>query len=89
MNTSKKWMVSLAEDKYEWVKKVADEAEISGSAVIEESLSRAMIDKGFRIGLIEAKTQIRLRELNERRLSLEEEIKMLRAKGNVVGKIFA
>lgn len=78
MNTSKKWMVSLSDELHAWVKEIAEEAEIAGSAVIEEALSLARNNKEFKPSLIEAKTKIKLDSLLQRKSTLEEEIRALR-----------
>lgn len=80
MNPAKKWMATLADEEYEWIKETAEETELSGSEVIRESIRRHMKDKAFKASLVEAKHQIRLRELTDKKTTLEEEIKALRNK---------
>lgn len=80
MNTSKKWMVSLHDEKHAWVKDLADELkpDVSGSDIIEIAIERAMADKEFRTSLIEARAKIKLDTLMAKKSTLEDEIRALR-----------
>lgn len=81
MNTAKKWMVSLTDGQHEWVKQTASDASIDGSSVIREAIEQAIKDsKGFISHLIGAQVRMKLDVLQEKKATLEEEIRALQAK---------
>lgn len=86
MNNSKKWMATLDEDQYQWLADLVEETEVDGSTIIGECIDRQR--KGdarqFKDAIIAMKVKIQLDKLNEKKATLEDEIRTVKLKLNGV-----
>lgn len=84
MNNERKWMVTLDEGTYEWVKRTAGELNIHGSDIIKELIVRAKEqekDSGFKESLLEARARLLRQELEKRREEIEAQLRDLSRHG--------
>ena len=81
MNTERKWMVTLDEGTYEWVKRTAEELKIHGSDIIKELIKQVMNDdpSEFKNTLLEARERLLREELEEKKEAIEAQLRALRA----------
>jgi hypothetical protein len=84
MNNARKWMASLSDEQYDWVKQTSEDVGIEGSAIIRECIDKCRKEnpRQFTDSLISAKAKIQLDDLLDKKATLEEEIKLLRIRSN-------
>lgn len=80
MNKRPKWMVTLKDPKeYAELKSMANETKINGSEVLAEAFRRAKKDPEFKKSLIEAQARLKRRELEDKKATIEAELRKLEA----------
>jgi len=79
-NPSKKWMVSLSGDYYDWIKSTAEEAGVKGSEVITELIStiRKEHEEEFKHSLIDAQVRLEQQKLERQKEEIENRIRELK-----------
>lgn len=73
--TNVKWMAVITEEQRDWIRSTAKSTNIKGAAIVRAAIDRAIKDKEFRSGLAQAQLEVELELLQEKRESLEAEIK--------------
>lgn len=91
MHTTKKWMVVLTDEQYDWVKGTAEKADVSGASVLRALISEAMEinSNEFRRSLQSAQLKTELLQLEEKKAQIAEKERELRLKLSGREKILA
>lgn len=79
---TKKWMVVLSDEQYNWIKDTSDKTDTTGAAVLRALVSQAMNENSvsFRRSLMSAQVQMELDELDRKKQAIADKEKELRAK---------